>query len=526
MTWLALAGRGWGKTKTGSETVRAQVCGSTPLSGTQYNRIAIIAETAADARDVMIEGPSGLLTIHPKDFRPHFEPSKRRLTWPNGAVATLYNAVEPDQLRGPQHGLAWLDELAKWRYVVETWDNLQFGMRAGTHPRKIITTTPRPIPLLKQILHDPSTFVTRGSTYDNRANLAPSFFTEVAGRYTGTRLGRQELEAEILDDMPGALWQRAWIDTNRVKESQLPNLVRIVVAIDPAVSSDPDKSDETGIVCAGVDANGHGYVLDDLSGIMAPDDWAKKAVAVYHNRSADRIVAEINNGGEMITNTIRTIDPTVPCVSVTATRGKVVRAEPVSLYYEQGKVHHVGSFAKLEDQLCMFSNDVDRGQHGSPDRADACLAAGSMVATADGDRAIETIIPGDRVWTRKGLRRVLRAEMTSSAASTVTVHFSNKVRLRLTPGHPVHVDGKGFVAVDALVCDDIVTTCKSRRPTKGLKPAPASVVGFSEGRVEPVYNLQVEDEPEFYANGILVHNCVWALTELMVKQKRGKFVFG
>ncbi len=323
----------------------------------------------------MVEGPSGILTVHPKDFRPRYEPSNRNLTWPNGAVATTYNALEPDQLRGPQHDLAWCDELAKWRYLELTWDQLQYGMRVGTHPRKVITTTPRPLKILKELLRDPATFVTKGTTTDNRANLAPSFFTEVVAKYQGTRMGRQELEAEILDDMPGALWQRRWIDDARISESQTPNLVRIVVAIDPAVSSDPETSDETGIVSAGIDANGHGYVLDDVSGIMASNDWAKKAIEIYHSRSADKMIAEVNNGGELVIDTIHSADPTVPCASVHATRGKVLRAEPIALHYEQGRVHHVGSFPKLEDQMCMFTTDLDRARNGSPDRVDALVWA-------------------------------------------------------------------------------------------------------------------------------------------------------
>lgn len=212
LTWLLLAGRGFGKTRSAAEAVRALVCGATPLTAGKHARIALVAETAADARDVMVEGESGLLAVHPQEFRPLYEPSKRRLTWPNGALATLYNAVEPDQLRGPQHSLAWCDELAKWRYAQETWDMLQFGLRLGARPQAIIATTPRPIPVLKQIIRQPGTVITRGTTFENRSNLAESFLSQVVSRYEGTRLGRQELSAEILDDIPGALWTRAVID--------------------------------------------------------------------------------------------------------------------------------------------------------------------------------------------------------------------------------------------------------------------------------------------------------------------------
>jgi phage terminase large subunit-like protein len=350
------------------------VCGSTPLTGTDYKHIALVAETAADARDVMIEGPAGLLSVHTKDFRPLFQPSVRRVTWPNGAIASLFNAVEPDQLRGPQHSLAWCDELAKWRYVVDTWDNLQFGMRLGAHPRQIITTTPRPLPIIKRLINDSSTVTTRGSTYDNRGNLPKSFFDNVASRYEGTRLGRQELNAEILDDMPGAMWRRDQIDACRIRADRLPALTRIVVAIDPSATSN-EKSDETGIIVAGIDSGKHGYVLADSSGVMAPIEWAKEAVRLFHMNAGDLIVAEVNNGGEMVGATIRSVDPNVPYRAVHATRGKVVRAEPVSALYEQGRIHHVGSFALLEDQMCAFTTDFDRSQHGSPDRVDALVWA-------------------------------------------------------------------------------------------------------------------------------------------------------
>src|SRR6185437_2831413 len=270
--WLILAGRGFGKTRTGAEWVRANMCGPTPLARGRWRHIALIAETAADARDVMVgdgkaasdpKAGSGLLQIHPKAFRPTYEPSKRRLTWPNGAVASIYNGTEPDQLRGPQHDAAWCDELAKWQYAQEAWDQLQFGLRTGKNPQVCITTTPRPIQLLKQIIADPGTVVTKGSTFDNRSNLADKFLSIVVRKYGGTRLGRQELDAELLEDMEGALWKRGQIEALRVQEYQLPPLNRIVVAIDPNASSEED-SNECGIVCAGLGDDGHAYILDDV----------------------------------------------------------------------------------------------------------------------------------------------------------------------------------------------------------------------------------------------------------------------
>lgn len=373
LTWLVLAGRGFGKTRCGAEWVRSIACGKTPLSPGTHRRIAIIAETAADARDVLVEGESGILSVHPKDFRPSYEPSKRRLTWPNGAIGTLYNAVEPDQLRGPQHDAAFCDELAKWRYARETWDQLQFGLRLGNDPRQIITTTPRPIPILKEILAASTTVVTRGSTYDNKANLAEAFVKQIIAKYEGTRLGRQELNAEVLDDLPGALWTRDMIDAKRIRTA--PSMIRVVVAIDPSgTGGDADDGDSIGIVVAGKGIDGRGYVLADRTCKLSPDGWARRAVQAYREFGADRIVAERNFGGAMVEHVIRTVDKNVAYKEVTASRGKVARAEPVAALYEQGRVSHVGSFPELEDQMCMIASDGYIGE-GSPDRCDALVWA-------------------------------------------------------------------------------------------------------------------------------------------------------
>lgn len=376
-TWLILAGRGFGKTRCGAETIRKWVCGDTPLSPGKCSRIALVAETGADARDVMVLGESGLLEIHPKDFRPEYHPSKRSVVWPNGATAWLYNAVEPDQLRGPQHDAAWCDELAKWRYIQDTWDQLQFGLRLGEHPKQIVTTTPRPLPLIRKLIVDKDTVVTRGSTFDNAPNLAAPFLKQIEERYGGTRLGRQELEGEILEDIPGALWSRSQLDLYRLKEAPT-DLERIIVAIDPAGSSE-EGSDETGIVCVGLgrdkDGYARGYVLADRSLRGSPEEWARTAVHLYREFQADKIVAEKNNGGEMVSSVLRSVDRVVPVTLVHASRGKHVRAEPISALYEQGRVHHCGRFDKLEDQMCLFSVDNIRGDNGmgSPDRVDALV---------------------------------------------------------------------------------------------------------------------------------------------------------
>ena len=385
---MILAGRGFGKTRTGAEWVRSIVCGPTPLSRGAYRRIALVAETAADGRDVMVEGDSGILGVHPKAFRPHYEPSKRRLTWPNGAVATLFNATEPDQLRGPQHDAAWLDELAKWKFAQETYDQLQFGLRLGERPLQCITTTPRNIPVLRTIIEDEGTRVTTGKTMDNAENLAPSFMKKVVARYEGTRLGRQELNAELLSDLPGALWTLDTISKNRVKEHS--DLVRIVVSIDPsgagkdakstaAVSSGAveESSNSIGIVVAGLfkyENQEFGIVLEDSTCDEGPAEWGKVAVDAYYFWGADAVIAETNFGGAMVGHVIETIDPKVNFKEVKASRGKVARAEPVASLYEQGRVKHVGVFAQLEDQMCMMSTKGFVGK-GSPDRVDALVWA-------------------------------------------------------------------------------------------------------------------------------------------------------
>ncbi len=361
--WLLLSGRGAGKTRTGAEWAREQV------EKHGRRRLALVARTSADTRDVLVEGESGVLAVCPPWNAPLYEPSKRRLTWPNGAIATVYSADEPDLLRGPQHDAAWCDELASWQYPEETWDNIMFGLRLGERPRVVVTTTPKPIRLVRKLIADPGTHVTRESTFANAVNLAASQVAKLRERYEGTRIGRQELHGEVLDDVPGALWNRDVIDSARVKAA--PELRRVVVAIDPAVTSSED-SDETGIVVAGVSVERQGYVVADRSCRLSPDGWARRAVAAYREFKADRIVAEVNNGGDLVERVIRTVDAHVPYRAVHASRGKRVRAEPVAALYEQGKVHHVSGFSELEDQMCTF---LPEGNDGSPDRVDALVWA-------------------------------------------------------------------------------------------------------------------------------------------------------
>ncbi len=333
-----------------------------------HGRIALIGATAADVRDVMIEGESGILAVCPPAQRPAYEPSKRRLTWPNGTIATAYSADEPDRLRGPQHSDAWCDESCAWRYP-EAWDQLRFGLRLGNDPRVVMTTTPRPTRLIRELVADPTTVVTRGATHENRANLPASFLDKIVQKYEGTRLGRQELYAEVLEDTPGALWTRDRLESLRVREA--PELRTIVIGVDPAVSMGSESA-ETGIVVAGIGReDGHGYVLDDRSGRYSPDGWAQRVVNAFDTHLANRVVAEANQGGDLVVNNLRTARRTLPVLKVHATRGKRTRAEPVAALYEQGRVHHVGYFGALEDQMCTWEPSLG----DSPDRVDALVWA-------------------------------------------------------------------------------------------------------------------------------------------------------
>jgi len=359
--WLLRSGRGYGKTRTGAEWVVSRAKAG-------FRRIALVGQAKSDVRDTMIEvGDSSILKISPPWFMPAYEPSKRRLTWPNGAVAIVYSGDEPDQLRGPQHDSAWVDELAKFKYPQETWQNLLFGMRIGAKPQIVVTTTPRPIKIIRDLIASKDTVDVRRPTWDNVANLSPIFIRNVVDPMRGTRLARQELEGLVLDDTPGALWQREKIDMERVRET--PELVRVIVGVDPAASTTEGAS-ETGIIVAGIGKDKQGYVIDDRSLRGSPNEWASEAVTAYYRNKADRIVAEANNGGDMVISTIRTADSRPPVKKLWASRGKLTRAEPVAALYEQGKVHHVGAFPELEDQMCTWVPGDD-----SPDRMDALVWA-------------------------------------------------------------------------------------------------------------------------------------------------------
>lgn len=386
--WLILAGRGWGKTRTGAETVRYLI------ERGLARRVAIVARTAADARDVMVEGESGLLHCCPPRMGASYEPSKRRVTFRNGALCTTYSADEPNLLRGPQHDFGWADELAAWSYP-DAWDQLKLGMRLGRSPRLVATTTPRPLKVIRDLVKDPATVVTRGNTYQNAQWLPASFLEDIRARFEGTRLGRQELMAEVLEDVPGALWVRANLDATRVRV--VPPLTRVEIGVDPAVTSG-ENSDETGIIIAGRGADAHGYVLEDLSCRATPDTWARKVVEAYHRHHANRVVAEVNNGGDLVVSLIRTVDPRVTVLPVRASHGKRARAEPVAALYEQGRVHHLGTHPMLEDQQCMYTpDDFD----GSPDHVDALVWVMSSLMLGDAAPTYAGQSPILGSWGRK-----------------------------------------------------------------------------------------------------------------------------
>lgn len=370
-TWLLLGGRGSGKTRAGAEWVRAVALGLWPGEAAA-TRIALVGPNQAHVRAVMIEGVSGLMAVHPPDQRPVLEISKSQLVWPNGSIAQFFSAEDPEGLRGPQFDAAWCDELGRWKRGQRAWDMLQFGLRLGTFPRQVVTTTPRATPLLKRIIADEATAMTRARTVDNAAHLAPAFIAEVTRMYAGTALGRQELDGEVVTERPDSLWQRKWLVEARTKIP--PEMRRIVVAVDPPVTA-TENADTCGIVVAGLGPDGRAYVLADssLQG-RDPATWARAVIAAYRDFQADRIVAEVNQGGDLVVNVIRQVDANAPVKKLHASRGKFARAEPISALYSEGRVVLVGEFPALENQMCDFGPEgLSEGR--SPDRVDALVWA-------------------------------------------------------------------------------------------------------------------------------------------------------
>ncbi|MEP2717630.1 terminase family protein [Pseudophaeobacter sp.] len=376
-TWVILGGRGAGKTRAGAEWIRSQVEGATPKAPGHACRVALIGETYDQVRDVMILGDSGILACAPPDRKPQWKSGERKLLWANGAMAQAFSAHDPEALRGPQFDTAWVDELAKWRRAREAWDMLQFSLRLGEDPRVCVTTTPRNVEVLRQILEAPSTVQTHAATEANRANLATSFLTEVRARYAGSRLGRQELDGVLLSDIEGAIWKAAHLEALKIAAPSA--LDRVVVAVDPAVSSGK-ASDACGIIVAGAVLKGpvqdwQAYVLADrtVQG-LGPLAWARAVLAAAQEFAADRVVAEVNQGGALVESLLRQVDPLMPFRALHASRGKVARAEPVAALYEQGRVHHLAGLAELEEQMCQMALQGYQGV-GSPDRADALVWA-------------------------------------------------------------------------------------------------------------------------------------------------------
>jgi phage terminase large subunit-like protein len=393
--FVELGGRGSGKTWSAAHYVCEQAASGAAM------RIALVGATASDVRFTMVEGVSGILACSRPGERPEYEPGKNQLTWPSGAIARLYSADTPDALRGPEHDLSWCDELAAWRRADEAWSNLMFGLRAGTRPRAIVTTTPRPTRLIRDLVSrdgQDGVVVRRTSTYDNAKNLPPSYFKQLIRRFEGTRLARQELHAELLQDTPGALWTREILEETRVESA--PPLQRIVIGVDPAGSTS-EGADLTGIVACGIGLDQHLYLLHDLSLRGTPREWASKVMGAYHALRADKVVVETNFGGQMAAATLASVDSSVPVKEISSSRGKVLRAEPIGSLFEQKRAHVVGSLPELEDEMSSFTSDWDRARDGSPDRVDAMVFAATelMLTVSAGGyfQAASLLVDGEPV---------------------------------------------------------------------------------------------------------------------------------
>jgi len=450
--FLLCAGRGLGKTLSGANNVVTDaLAGCTVNPGGTCpdcpHLFAVVAPTRDHCQQTCFEGNSGILRALEDGEMAGYNKSSLIVTLNNGNKIRGFSAENEERQRGPNLSGAWVDELGIFRHY-GVWDQMRLALRIGKHPRIYVTTTPRPTKLIRNLydgIKTGRTHLTTGHTRENEENLSESALEEIYGKYSGTRLGRQELEGHLLEDIPGALWQREWFDRDRVDEAP-KDLTRIVVSMDPAVTTGED-SDETGIIVAAQAANGHAYVLADFTRRDTPFNCCRRAVDAYYEFKADAIVGEQNNGGDFIRDLVHSVDPNVAYRQVYATRGKATRAQPVSSLYEQGKIHHIGSLPDLEDELCTWMpDDLD-----SPDRLDACVAAGTLVQTAMGEVAVETVQPSDLVWTRAGWRYVLAKRCTQRNAAVVTVELSNGRTLTGTPDHQILTEN-GWSRLDALVC--------------------------------------------------------------------------
>lgn len=527
LLWILLMGRGAGKTRAGAQWVIEKAENSPP--GT---RITLAGRTIEDAVSIMVKGESGVLEHSPPWFRPRFVEKDAEIRWPNGVIGLVFGATRPDAFRGFQSHFAWADEICSWNYW-ECIDQLLLGLRLGEAPQGIVTTTPRPLPRLRELIAKPTTITTTGTTYENLQNMAPTFASEILAQFEGTRLGLQELHARILDDSPSALFKRGQIDADR--RTQAPPLLRVVVGVDPA-GTNSAKANHTGIVVAGLGEDRKFYILADGTISAQPTEWAGQIAALYHRHSADRVVAETNMGGDMVETLIKVVDPSIAYRGVHASRGKITRAEPIAALYEQHKVHHVGFFPQLEDEMCSFDPmSKDNGLKGPSKSPDRCFVAGTQVVTEYGARSIENIEPGDKVLTRAGYQRVISAGMTDAQCRVYTLDAAHK-QLTGSTGHPVYAVGTGFVPLGMLLPGDRIL-CLSDRKTFNRctmwrwgarlfgRPchSTATVTAVCDAGVAAVYNIKVENAAEYYANGILVHNCdalVWALTDLHENNRR------
>jgi phage terminase large subunit-like protein len=607
--YMYLGGRGSGKTRTASEWVRERV------EKKLARRVAFVARTSADARDVLVEGEGGILSVYPPHERPLYEPSKRRITWANGAIGTTYSAEEASSLRGPQHDTAVADELAAWEDV-DAWDQLLFGLRLGTDPRVVVTTTPRAKPIIKKLLRDPLCVTVRASTFENRNNLAPQYITDIVAAYEGTRLGRQEIFAEVLEDAEGALWTTGQLEKLTIRRSEMPEMVRVVVGVDPSKGKEKGN-DEQGIVACGQGKDGLYYVIDDKSCKLSPEGWGGRAVELAARTMASCIVVERNAGGDMagavIQHAAKQRGVVVRIKPVLAKTGKGARAEPIAALYEQGKVRHAAGLEKLEEEMChMTPGGYECG--GSPNHLDAmCLMEGTLVRADGGDVPIERIAVGDFVLTSVGWRPVTAAWCSAPRAETLRVATKGGRVLEGTAEHKI-LTARGWQRLDAVLCGDTVFSWKTppsmptsfretpsilrefvrwllsgteplpatagipstpssdgrsarresspaknavapspqdeaatsasarrdaadaswtdstrmtkRRPVQSVASAfggistsispglaPDAVVGISRGAPGAVYDLTVDGPHDFFAGGLLVHNC-WAMLEL------------
>jgi phage terminase large subunit-like protein len=517
--WFQLSGRGAGKNFSAATWVIDRVRNG-------YKHVALIGHTAHDVRQNMVEvGPSSIMKLSPPWFRPKYNPSRRLLEWPNGAVATTYSSIEPDSLSGGNFDTAWIDELAKYGYPDELWENIEMAVREGDSPRICITSTPKPIKLVKDLCMDSDVVVTTESTYMNQNNLSYRFIERIRNQYEGTLLGEQELYGKVIEDVSGALWTRDDITGMVLRprislDEVLKKCARVIVSIDPKIKD--NNSTETGIIAAGVDSDGIVYILDDVSSSESTTNWVSTAVRKYNSIKADSIVYEANQGGDLVKTLIHQVDSNIKCVAVHASRGKYARAEPVAHYSALGKVKFIENFPDLFGQMCTYVP----GSAKSPDRLDACLSYDTIIETKTGKKWIQDIVVGDQVLTRDGYKKVIKSACTG-IKGTYEYTFNGDIKICSTPDHLVYVNDE-WIEIEMLWLRGLRSEYyPASRDNIFMDSVGYVTVEFSE-RCDhcvsmPVFNIEVRDYPEYFANGILVHNCVWAVTHLALQESESKY---